>query len=57
MFGLNLLLATWLVMADFPDHLLLICTQNVMAVEDDWNCEDEIDKLLSQVPLSKDSIE
>ena len=34
-------------MTDFLDDLLSICTQNLMAVEDDWNCEDEIDKLLA----------
>ena len=43
-------------MADFPDDLLSICTQNLMAVKDNWNCEDEIDTLLSQVPLPMDSI-
>ena len=42
-------------MADFPDDLMSIYTQSLMAVEDKWNCEDEIDKLLSQVPLSTDS--
>ena len=42
-------------MADFPDDLMLICAQSLMAIEDSWSCEDEIDKLLSQVPLPKDS--
>ena len=42
-------------MADFPDDLMSICTQSLMAVEKNWNCEDEIDKLLSQVPLRTDS--
>ena len=32
-----------------------ICMQSLVAVEDNWNCEDEIDKLLSQVPLPMDS--
>ena len=38
-------------MADFPDDLMSICIESLVAVEDYWNCEDEIDKLLSQVPL------
>ena len=42
-------------MANFPSDLLSIYTQNLMVVEDNWNCEDEIDKLLSQVPLPTDS--
>ena len=42
-------------MADFPDDLMSICTLSLMAMEDNWNCEDEIDKLLSQVPLPTDS--
>ena len=33
-------------MADFPDDLSSICTQSLMAIEDNWNGEDEIDKLL-----------
>ena len=36
--------ASWFnrdLMADFPDDLSSICTQSLMAIEDNWNCEDE----------------
>ena len=35
-------------MADFPDDLMSVCTQSLMAIEDNWSCDDEIDKLLSK---------
>lgn len=44
-------------MADLSDDLMSICTQSLMAVEDNWSCDDEIDKLLSQVPLPIDSFQ
>ena len=34
-------------MADFPDDLMLICAQSLMAIEDSWSCEDEIDNYIS----------